>query len=166
MKNTTKCLASCSMMTAVCVILLLLGAVLDLGVYSAPMFAGLCLVPMGEKWGRKYQCLLWIAISLLSFLLVPNVEENLMFAGLFGWYPIMRSALQRLHQPLRLLCKLLVFNGAAIAIEALVLFILVPEALNGWILAALLLIGNVSFLLYDYVIPRTNVLFRRIIKRI
>lgn len=165
MKEKSRRVASCGMMTAVCVVLMLLGAVLELGMYAAPMFAGLCLVPLGEKWGRKYQSLLWAAVSVLSFLLVPNVEENLMFACFFGWYPILRPTLQKLPKPLRMPVKLLVFNGAVIAVEAMVLLFFVPETLGTALMAALLVMGNVAFVLYDYVIPRTDILMRRIMKK-
>ena len=165
MKEQSKRIAACGMMTAVCVVLMLLGAVLELGIYAAPMFAGLCLIPLGEKWGRKYQCMLWIAVSVLSFLLVPSVEENLIFFGLFGWYPILRPTLEKLPKYLRLMIKLLIFNAAVIAVESLLMFVLVPEAMEKGFLLAMLAISNVVFLLYDYIVPRTDVLIRRIFKR-
>ena len=152
------------MTTAVCVVLMLLGAVLELGIYAVPMFAGLCLIPLGEKWGRKYQCMLWIAISVLSFLLVPSVEENLIFFGFFGWYPILRPTLQKLPKYLRMAVKLLIFNAAVIAVEALMMFLLVPEAMERGFLLVMLALSNVVFLLYDYIVPRTDVLIRRIFK--
>lgn len=158
-----KRVAACGMMAAVCVVILLLGAVLELGIYAAPMFAGLCLVPMGEKWGRKYQCMLWVSVSILGFLLVPNGEENLMFAGLFGWYPILQPTLQKLPGVLRIPAKLLIFNGAVVVVEAVTIFVLgLGETMSLWLVLGLLAMGNVSFWLYDFVIPRTDVLLRRL----
>lgn len=165
MAEQSKRVAVGGMMTAACVVLMLLGSVLELGIYAAPMFTGLCLVPLGEKWGRKYQCLLWVAVSILSFLLVPNLEENLMFAGFFGWYPILYPTLQKLPKYLRIPAKLLVFNGAVIAVEVLVLLFFVPESLGTALMIALLVMGNVAFIFYDYVIPRTGILLRRIRKK-
>lgn len=162
MKDQTRKIAVCGMMTAVCTVLMLLGAVLELGIYAAPMFAGLSLVPLGEKWGRKYQALVWIAVSVLSFLLVPNIEESLIFFGLFGWYPILRPTLQKLPRLLRIFAKLLLFNITVVAIESLVMFLLVPESMEFGFLLVLLAASNVVFLLYDYIIPRTGVLLKRI----
>lgn len=157
-------MATCGIMVAVCVVLMLLGAVLELGIYAAPMFAGLCLVPLGEKWGRKYQTTLWVAVSLLSFLLVPNVEETLIFFGFFGWYPILRPTLQKLPQPLRLAVKLLLFNGVIAVIEAVVLFLLVPEDITGIFLLVLLAMSNLVFLLYDSIVPKTDILRKRLFR--
>lgn len=164
MKDHAKLVATCGIMVAVCVVLMLLGAVLELGIYAAPMFAGLCLVPLGEKWGRKYQTTLWVAVSLLSFLLVPNVEETLIFFGFFGWYPILRPTLQRLPQPLRLAVKLLLFNGVIAVIEAVVLFLLVPEDITGTFLLVLLAMSNLVFLLYDSIVPKTDILRKRLFR--
>ena len=87
MKFQSKKMAVCSMTAAVGVVILLLGGVLGLGMYVCPLLVGLCLMPIGRLYGVKYQLMLWIVISLLSLLLVPNPEENLTFAGIFGWYP-------------------------------------------------------------------------------
>ena len=165
MREKTKQIAVGGIMTALCVVLMLLGAVLELGIYAAPMLAGLILVPLGDKWGRKYQAILWVAVSILSFLLIPNIEENLMFFGLFGWYPVLRPLLEKLPKVLRLIVKLLLFNAATIAIEALVLLVFVPESLGTAFLLVLLLLGNVIFLIYDLVIPRMSVLLARLKKR-
>ena len=41
------------MLAAVCLVLMLLGAVLELGMYAAPLLAEVCLVPYGRKYGAK-----------------------------------------------------------------------------------------------------------------
>lgn len=153
MKKQAKRMAICGMMTALGVVLMLLGAVLGLGVYVAPMFVGWCLVPIGKEWGKKYQILLWIAISILSFTLVPNAEENLMFAFLFGWYPVLRPRLQKLPRLSRVIAKLLLFNVIVVILEALLVMVLVPESMEVWLALLLLLIGNVTFFFYDFAVP-------------
>lgn len=141
MKENARRMAFCAMMAALSVVLMVLGAVLELGMYACPLFAGLCFIPVGQKYGRKFHWTLYAAASILCFLLVPNMEENLMFAGLFGWYPIVRPGLQRLPKVLGWVCKLLIFNGAVTAIEWLVVTVLAPEVLGGTILWVLLALG-------------------------
>lgn len=165
MKLQARRMAVCSMMAALGVVLLLLGAVLSLGMYACPMIVGLCLIPVGETYGKKYQLLLWLVISFLSMLLVPNPEENLMFFGLFGWYPILWPGLQRLPKGLRMPIKLLLFNGVVIALEALVLLVLAPEAMETAMLFLLLLLGNVTFVLYDRVIPKFGLIAGKYLKK-
>lgn len=152
------------MMAALCVVLMVLGAVLELGMYACPLLAGLCFIPIGQKYGRKYHLILFVATALLSFFLVPNIEENLIFAGLFGWYPILRPVLQKLPGVLRWLVKLAVFNGVVVTIEWLVMTVLAPEAMADVMLWVLLALGNVTFIAYDFLIPRLDALMGRIVK--
>lgn len=153
MRRSTKKVALGGVMTALGVVLLLLGSVLGLGVYAAPMLVGWCLIPLGREWGRGYQATLWVAISLLSFLLVPDVEEKLMFTFLFGWYPILRPTLQRMKKLPRVLLKLLIFNAVSAALEALLMLVLIPESAELWMILLLLLVGNIMFAVYDFAIP-------------
>ena len=160
----TKRLTICAMMAAVSVVLMLLGAVLQLGTYAAPLLTGMVLIPIGNRYGRKYQVMLWLVISVLCFMLIPAAEQNMMFAGLFGWYPIVYPTLQKLPRLMRLPVKLLLFNGVVIAMEALLLWVIAPEAMELGMVLLLLALGNVTFLLYDYLIPKTELILRRIMK--
>ena len=164
MRTSTKRMATCSMMAALSVVLMVLGAILELGMYACPLFAGLCFIPIGQKYERKYHITLYVASSILCFLMVPNMEENLMFVGLFGWYPIVRPVLQKLPKVIRWISKLAIFNVVVIAIEWLVMTILVPEAIGGTLLWVLLILGNITFLAYDFMIPKMEVLMGRITK--
>ena len=141
----TRAVALCGVIAALSIVLMAVGGLLGIGLYAAPMLAGLCLLPAGRFLGVKYHVMLWLVVSALSFLLVPDVEQNLMFLCLFGCYPILRP-----------LCKLLFFNAAAVALEALVLLVIVPEALEPGMLLLLLALGNLTFLLYDLLIPRAQ----------
>lgn len=166
MKRSAKRAAVCGVTAALGVVIMLLGAVLGIGMYLAPMLVGVCLVPIGREWGAKYQILLWIAISLLCLILVSDPEENLMFLGLFGWYPILRPTLQKLPRGLRAAVKLLIFNVAVIALELLLLLVLVPESMGAVWTVLLLVLGNVTFLLYDFVLPKFETLTAKYCKRI
>ena len=115
MKKRSRQMAVCGMTAALGVVLMVLGSILGLGMYLAPMLAGWLLIPAGREYGIKQQLLLWIAISLLCFMLVTDVEQNMMFAFLFGWYPALRPRLQKLKRPLAILVKLLIFNVLVIA---------------------------------------------------
>ena len=165
MREQSRPMAVCSMTAALGVVVLLLGAVLELGMYVCPMVVGLCLIPIGRRFGVKYQLLLWIVISLLSFLLVPNPEENLVFAGLFGWYPVLQPRMRKLPKLLRTFLKLLLFNVVVIALEVLVLYVLVPEAIDSAMLVLLLLLGNVMFVMYDRVVERFDVIEAKLKQR-
>lgn len=166
MKKQSKRIAVCGITAALGVVIMMLGAVLGIGMYLAPMLVGVCLSPVGREWGTKHQILLWIAISLLSLMLVSDLEENLMFLGLFGWYPVLRPALQKLPPVLRVIAKLLIFNVVVIALELLLLLVLVPESMGTALTVLLLALGNGTFLVYDFAIPRFEILAAKYLKRV
>ena len=154
-------IASCGMIAALSVDLMILGAALGLGLYLSPMLGGLCLVPIGQKFGAKYQWLVWSAVSFLSFILVPEMEQNLMYLTLFGLYPILQPLFLRLPHRLVWPCKLLYFNLVFIAVEALALFLLTPEPMPPAVMVILVLVSNAVFIMYDYLLPRAHLLFRK-----
>lgn len=165
MKSQTGRLAVCAMMAALGVVLMLLGSFLGLGIYMAPMFVGWCLIPIGREYGTRYQVMLWIAISLLSAIFVTDIEQNMMFAFLFGWYPIIRPVLQRLSPLLRIGAKFALFNAVVIALEAALITFLVPEVMEKWAAIMLLALGNVTFLLYDFAFPAFEIFSDRYLAR-
>lgn len=164
MRVSAKRMALCAMMVALCVVLMVLGAILELGMYVAPLLSGLLLIPVGKLYGKKYHIVVFAASALLCFLLVPNMEENLVYAGFLGWYPILRPLLQKLPKWLRWIVKLVVFNVLIVAIEALVMLVLAPEAMEGIFLWILLVLANVVFVTYDIMLPRLEGLVERIVK--
>ena len=152
-RSETKRIALCGMMAALSTVILLMGAVLGLGIYLAPMVAGMILLPVGRSFGWKYHGMLWLVVSVLAFLLVSEIEENLMYLCLFGCYPILYPKLCGLPKGVRTLTKLVLFNGAFLLVELLVMWVLVPQAVELWYLVVLLLLGNVMFLCYDRALP-------------
>ena len=162
----SKRLAACSLVASLCVVVMLLGALLELGIYAAPLICAVALLPIGQKYGTKYQLLVWAAVSLLSFILVPNPEQNLLFFGIFGWYPIARPALQRFPRMLRIVFKLALFNAVVIAVEALVMLVLVPEMMGAELMILFLVLMNILLLCFDRLLPLAEILMARLTKYI
>jgi len=159
--TSAKTMAVCAMTAALSVVLMIIGGVLGLGMYASPMIAGLCLLPVGRICGRKYQWMVWAAVSVLSLLVVPEAEQNLMYIALFGLYPLLYPGFQRLKGRIRLLCKLAYFNVTVLAVEALVMMVLAPEAMSVLLAVVLLVMGNIVFVCYDFLLPRAEGIFRR-----
>lgn len=161
MKDTRK-IAAGAMMAAVCLVIMLLGAVIDLGTYAAALLAGVAMIPYGQKYGRRYQLMVFAASAMLSFMLIPNIEQNLMYLGFFGWYPILWPSLEKLPKAAKYLAKFIIFNVCFISIEVLVMLVLVPEAMGGLLFVIFIITANVTFFAYDYMIPLLDITLRRI----
>ena len=77
------------------------------------------------------------------------------YAGILGWYPVLRPCLEGLPRPIRWAVKWLIFNGTAVAVYALLLALMGMSALDlgaGWELILVLALANVVFYLYDRVL--------------
>ena len=56
-----------------------------------------------------------------------------------------------------------VLRRTLLSVFTLVMLVLVPEILGGGFLAVLLILANITFLLYDFVIPKMEIILSRVI---
>lgn len=155
-KTKSQKVALCGLLGALSVVLLLVGNILQIGTYAAPMLAAFLLVPVLEEYGPKYALLMYFTVSVLAVLLVPDKELALFYALVLGYYPVLKQKLDRMRPvPLRRLVKLAVFNAATVALYALLALVMGPVILEQLLadgtvmLAMLLVLGNFSFALCD-----------------
>ena len=91
-------------------------------------------------------------MSILAFLLIPDKFCVLMFAVLFGLYPMVKSLIERLRRrPLEYVLKLVFFNLAFTVLYVVMknaVLASLPEVFS--VVWVLYLAGNVVFLLYDF----------------
>lgn len=162
-------LALCGLLTALAVTLLLLGGIIPLATFCAPMLAMVVLLPVLEEFGHRAAATAWGAATILALLLVPDRETALVFV-FFGWYPILRPRLNRLPGRLpRLLAKLAVYGAVTVLLYGLVLRLmgLTADLLAGTRLmnGLLLVLGSITFLALDRVLERLTVLWYRKLRK-
>lgn len=138
--------------TALVVLMLHLGSLIPTGRWGMAALAGL--LPAGAviSGGLFSGVLCWIGSSVLSFLLIPDKLLSMLFAVLFGLYPLVKNLVERIEKRwVEWFCKLLFFNCAVtilyVGMQAAVLHSL-PAPVRGT--GIFYLVGNVVFLLYDY----------------
>ena len=161
-------MAYCGMAAALSVALMLLGAVVPVLMFIAPAVASLLIATVCVECGRTMALTAYGAVSLLSLLFVPDKEVALVFVFLLGYYPLVKPRFERIHLPLvRVLCKLLLCNGAVLAMYGLVLLLVpagsISQELKTTALVvslATLAMGNVAFLLYDRALHNPPVTLR------
>ena len=161
-------MAYCGMAAALCVALMLLGAVVPVLMFIAPAVASLLIATVCMECGMKMALTAYGVVSLLSLLFVPDKEVALVFVFLLGYYPLVKPKLERIRPKLlRGACKLLLCNGAVLAMYGLVLLLVpagsISQELRTTALAvslATLAMGNVAFLLYDRAIHNLLQLYR------
>ena len=137
---------------ALSLVLVWIGSVAPTGNWGIVAVAGLLPAAAVISAGLQAGFLCWAAVSVLAFLIIPDKFCVLMYAVLFGLYPMVKSLIERLRRrPLEYVLKLAFFNAAFtvlyVVMKAAVLNSL-PRAFSVvWVLYAA---GNVVFLLYDF----------------
>ena len=114
-------MAYCGIVTALCVALMLLGAVIPIAMFIAPAVAGFLVATVCVECGMQLALTAYAAVSLLALLFVPDKEVALIFVFLLGYYPLAKPKFERIRPAvLRIVCKLLLCNGAVLAMYGLV----------------------------------------------
>ena len=156
-KSKSWAMAYCGMAAALCIALMLLGTIIPVAMFIAPAVAGFLIATVCVECGRTMAWTAYAAVSLLGLLFVPDKEIALIFTVLLGYYPLVKPRFDRIRPALlQTGCKLLLCNGAVLAMYGLLL-ILVPagsvaQELRTTALAMSLVtlaMGNVAFYLYD-----------------
>ena len=170
MKGQSRKIALCGVLCALAVVILLLGGLLAVAIYCAPLLAMAVLLPVLEEYGPRTAGAAYGAVALLALLLVPDRETALVYV-FFGWYPILRPRIAALPSlPVRLVCRLGVcglsmFLLYGVTIRLLGLTAVTEELGGGWLTAALAVMGCAVFLLLDLALGRLTVLWHRKLRR-
>jgi len=162
----SKVVSTCGVMSALAVVIMFIGAITGLGVYIAPMIAGFIIVPVGNAYGKKYHIMLWLCISIICFMLITDIEQNLIFFTTFGLYPIIRPYFQKLPQKAQLIAKLAFFTIVFGLVELLVIWVLVPQAADSIMMILLIITSDVCFMLYDRLIPFADAIIDKYLGKI
>ncbi len=135
-----------------------LGGMIPIATYSVPAMCGLLILVVLIEFDRRTAWTCYGSVCFLSLILVINKEAVLMYIFLFGQYPIIKTIIEKqTNTTLNYFIKFLYFNFTVIvsyyiAINILGLGELTQAfediAIIGYI--SLLVLGNISFLLYDF----------------
>lgn len=162
----TALLALCGVLAALAVALMFLGGAVPFASIACPVLASLVLLPVYTECGAKWGLLWYAAVTALSALIAPEKESAVLFA-FFGYYPMLKKLFGHCRKrPLVWLCKLAYLNLAVCAAYALMLFVFRIgtvvadfQTVERWMLAAMLVLANITFVLYDVMLDRLEVFY-------
>ncbi len=159
MGKKSKEVAMAGMLTALAVVILFMGSLVELLELSAAALAALAVMVAVIELGNGKAFAVYLASALLSVLLFPKTA-SIVFATFVGFYPVLKVYLDKIpSKVLQYAVKLVLFNGF------LVLILWITETLLGlssdWgsLGKALFLLGNGAFILYDFAIGRLAVFY-------
>ena len=162
-------LALSGLLCALAVVVMILASAIGIGTFAGPVLAMAVLLPVREEFGTKAAAAVYAVTAVLGFLLVSEAELAFVYAA-FGWYPIIQPRLNRI--PMRVVrwaCKLVLCTGVILTLYGVLLRVLGMSAdLTGsapvWNLL-LVILGNVTFLLFDLALMRLSTLWSRKLRK-
>lgn len=150
----TRRLAICAVLCALGVVILWLGAVLDILDLTMAALAPVLVIYVVIEIGGFWPWLVYLVTGLLALLLLPQKLGAVFYLLCTGFYPIIKRWIEgRLPRFLGLVAKLLVFNLSA----GLILLVAKAFALDlsfEWAPYLVVLFVEFTFLLYDIVLTR------------
>ena len=154
----TKQLTVCAMLAALGVILLYLGAMIEVLDISVAVIASLLCVVAVIEYGGGAPWMIYGVTSVLSVILLPNKTPALMYALFFGFYPILKEKFEKRPRAIAWVLKLAVFNVSLAIIAFLTVKLTLAES-NAILSKPLFVIAAVVvceavFLLYDVAMTR------------
>ena len=150
--NRTKKLAFSAIVTALSVVFLYVGALLELLDVTAAALASFCVLWVTVEFGKRWALAVYAASSILALLLLPTKLPAVLYVGLFGYYPPLKAFYeQKLHGALVWAAKLATTNAAVLCMILVARYV-AANAL--WFEILLLVTFNLVFVLYDRAITR------------
>ena len=143
------------LLTALGVVLMFLTGLIPIGTYALPAIAGVLLIVAVIEIGAKWAWMIYAEVALLSLLFAADKEAALLFVLFFGYYPVLKSFLERIsNKVLSWISKFAVFNVAVVACFFLAVnFLQLPEdsftVFGIYLPWVFLILGNAVFLIYD-----------------
>ena len=158
MKRTGQ-ISLCGIVAGMGVVIMLLSAIMPSMTYALPMVAGGLLIVPSIEFGSRTALTTYAATGILSLILPADKEAALFYILLFGIYPIIKKGFEKIKKPwLEYTVKFAYFNAvAALGVWLAAKVLGIPfeaDPFGKWAVPAMLLLGNVCFIVYDITLTR------------
>ncbi|MBQ8057732.1 MAG: hypothetical protein IJ275_05295 [Ruminococcus sp.] len=140
--------------------LMLLTSVIPFGTFAVPAFAGMMLICVVIELGYRWAFVVYAIVSTMSLLLLADKEAALYYVVFLGFYPIIKSLIEKLKTILvQLVLKYAVFNICIVLAFYLSIYVFsIPKdsfnLFGVYLPWVFLILGNIVFLVYDFCVSR------------
>ncbi len=163
----TKRIAVCGIFSALSLACMLMGSIFPFSSYVAPAISGILILPVVLEFKLHTGGLMFAAIALLSLFIAPNKESVALFIAILGWYPFAKLKLDRIRHKIALWAlKILIFNACVLLAYAFIILIFPIgavvsefEAMSYVFIGILLVMANITFIIYDRALERIVYLY-------
>lgn len=145
--------ALAGMLAALGTVLLYSGSLIGKADFATAVVASLCVAVAVSETGCARAWGVYAVIALLSLLLVPQKTAAALFASFFGYYPVLKTTVERrLSRRGSYLVKAAVLN---LAVAVLVVLAYLAVHLSVWVVAGVFVLANLLLPVYDFAVTGT-----------
>ena len=171
----TKRLALSAVFSALGVVILGFGAVIEVMDITTAMLASLLLIPLMLCYGNSHAFMAYAVTGILGVILMPHGFSSWLYLGLVGFYPMIKSKIDRLNRLIGYAIKglllllvlglyfvlfyFLMMHGSGSIADAFTLAF-GEEGDSHWLGWATVALAFVSFFAYDLLIDKLLLLYR------
>ena len=170
----TKKMTLSAVLAAMGVVLLLIGAVIEvLDLTMAALASFFCIFSVIEM-GKGYPWMIYTVTGILSIILMPQGLGGWFYILFFGYYPIVKEKIEKLSKPVSWFLKLLVFTSAITGYAIISYFLFFGELemllaefsamfggmeVGAFLVVAVYAILNLVFVIYDLALTKLITLY-------
>lgn len=166
-KTNAMKIAFCGITAGLCTAVMLMGYLFPFATYVCPAMASVLLFPIAYEYGAKTSFTVYLAVSFLSFFLVPDYELVFMFVMVFGLFTVIKLPMDRkFKKKANYLLKFIYVNGTLFLSYFILLVIFPVQALLSEFAeysvgfgALLVVMFDITFFLYDKAIEKMLVIY-------
>ena len=166
MKNTKR-IALCGMFGALSVTVMLMGSIIPFATYMCPAIAAFFILPIVYEYKEKTGFMLYLAVSILSVLLVAEKEFAFVYIFIFGLYCVFKFRMDKIKPVfLQYAAKSLYCLVATALCYGLLLFVFPSPLLTEdfgdftlWLGIAFLVLITLVFLMFDFASKKMFILY-------
>ena len=151
--RSSKKLAFSSILSALSVILMLIGSFFGSLDLTAAALASFCVILAVIEMGYKNATVIFAVSATLSMLLLPSKMPAVYFTVFLGYYPVVKSLAERLSKALSYVVKYLSYSVAYLILTLAVINFFPESELRKYLLIAYF-VGAAVFLIYDLALTR------------
>lgn len=155
----TRAIAFSGIISALCVVFLYLGSIVEVLDYSVSALCGILVTLVTVEFGNRTGISVWLVSSVLALIILPVKFSALLFIAFCGWYTFVKKVLEKFPKLISWILKLLCFNAVLTVIFFITVKFLLIEGVGIITGAATVILSNFVFIIYDILLTKLTFLY-------
>lgn len=169
----TKKLAFASILTALAALCLCGSILLPTGRMVMLFMSSFCILVATIECNTRFSLLSYISTTLIGFLFMPFKLQLFLYAGILGYYPVVKMYIERINnRKLEWLVKVLFFSAILIIAYFMLRYFFMPRIDFGVLmdyvfahLPVIVIAAEIIFIVYDYLLSMLATYYTSVIQR-